>query len=164
MLYEIKIKVTSPWLGDKKGVDQVRRFQKRTLDDGAEGFSIDLPYWCWALGEAIDALHIGNILIVDHVRVEDAIKKPTLVLHNRRWYDKVGKPKTEMFESIRENTTLNFKLVVTKAQLLGNALTVSVTKAEIMSIFNFIGKYIGLSPWGNKFGYGRFRVVEVVEL
>jgi hypothetical protein len=35
------------------------------------------------------------------------------------------------------------------------------TKEEVKECFTIIGESIGLSPWGSKFGYGRFIVEEV---
>jgi hypothetical protein len=125
---------------------------------------IPIPQWQWALSEATDAL-CRNDLLVDNVRFT-SMKMPTVVLFNRRWKDN-GKNREELFEAFREGTVLTVPFYVPSAPDV-DLPAVDKNKRppdnpEMNLLFSFIGEVLGLSPWGSKFGYGRFNVLEIVE-
>ena len=159
MLYELKIKLTSPWLGQQRTHQHVRRFRREKNNR----LIIDTSQWQWAIQEAAEALHL-DCIDVSTIHTESGFDAPSLQLFNRRYTHK-GKPHEEMFESIRENTTLTFNVLVTKPHPVS---TESVglrppDQEELMALFAFVGKMIGLSPWGTRFGFGRFTVEQIKE-
>ena len=159
MLYELKLRLTSPWLGQQRTNQHVRRFRR----DRNNRLAIDTAQWQWAFQEAADALHMKHVDI-STICTESGFDVPSLQLFNRRYSHK-GKSHEEMFESIRENNVLAFDILVTKPLPAGGG-DVSMTspdKDELTQIFAFIGKMIGLSPWGTRFGFGRFTVEQVIE-
>jgi hypothetical protein len=122
---------------------------------------IDTAQWQWALQEAAEALHIEDIDIAT-IRTESGFDAPTLQLFNRRYSHK-GKPHEEMFESIRENTILTFNILVTKPlPIVGESNGQRQPDLdELNKLFSFVGKMIGLSPWGTRFGFGKFTVEQI---
>lgn len=154
MLYEIKFKLASPWLGQQRTNKHVRRF-RREKDNR---LTIDTAQWQWALQEAADALHLDHV-DVSTIRTEVGFDSPSLQLFNRRYSHK-GKPHEEMFESIREGTILTFDILVTKPPPASTEddVRTSPGQRELHTMFEFVGKMIGLSPWGTRFGFGRFIV------
>jgi len=157
MLYEIKIKLTSPWLGQQRTRGQVRRFRR----DNGNRLLIDTAQWQWAFQEAADALHLDKV-DVSTIHTESGFDAPSLQLYNRR-YTYNGKAHTEMFESIREGAVITFDLLVTTPPP-GPSDSSSVSppdNVELKSILAFVGKMLGLSPWGTRFGFGKFTVEQV---
>lgn len=55
-------------------------------------------------------------------------------------------------EAIEPGTKVTFTAVVDDA----------VTESSLRALLDWVGKYVGLSPYGYNLGYGRFNVLEVV--
>jgi hypothetical protein len=162
MLYELTMKLTSPFLGDQRTSEGVRRFP-RSKDGNLE---VPAAQWQWAFQEAIYTLRMEG-LQVDSVRFKDYIA-PSIVLYNRKWHE-AKKQRTEMFEAIRENTELTIQFFVPRTQeptghSSDAAAGRSPTIPELTKILDFIGDMLGLSPWGSKFGYGKFKLLGIREL
>ena len=62
--------------------------------------------------------------------------------------------KTDHFESFRKGTvlTINFRIQESPR---------APSLAQFQDLLSFVGTWLGLSPWGSKFGYGRFEVLEL---
>lgn len=153
MLCEIKLRLTSPLLGQQRDPSGIRRFT-RTHN---KALAIDLERWIWAFNEAAEALHLG--VLTDALHPSDGIASPTLDLHHRHWVDRKSgreQQKSEMFECVRKGTVLTFRIAVTCKDKLPPP-----TQEQLKAMFNYIGEFIGISQWGNRFGYGRFTVEAV---
>lgn len=157
MLYEVKIKLTSAWLGQQRTKEQIRRFRKLKPSNN---IAIDNAQWQWAFQEAADALHLNHV-DVSTIYTDQGFEAPTLQLYNRR-YTHNGKPHQELFESIRENTVITLEMLVT-TPTQQNKLTQSPSKSELDQILCFVGRMLGLSPWGSRFGFGRFKIESIEE-
>ena len=162
MLIQTKIKVRTSWLGAERTAQQIRRFER---DTQSTLIRLDLAQWNWALSQAVDALGM-DFIDISSIRFPTTIDSPKLELMVRRW-SKTGKGQLEeKFESIRSGTHLTFDvLIVTSkepaASTGGKEDGRPPTIEEFEQIMQFIGKHIGLSPWGNRMGYGRFDVLEI---
>ena len=154
MYIDVRLKLTSPFLGNKRTPAQVRRFV-RNKDD----LALDLVQWNWALKESLMALHIDSVDL-ECIRLPTGIRMPAVVAYNRRW-DNKGKEQQEMFEAIREGTVLTVPVLITSTSE-NSSLRPPATE-EFKSLINFTGKMLGLSPWGCRFGYGRFYVLSITE-
>jgi len=66
-----------------------------------------------------------------------------------------------MFEAIRENCVLTIKVLVTATDKQDKF---APDLARLRDIFRFAGRFLGLSPWGGQYGYGRFDVEEITPL
>jgi hypothetical protein len=156
MLCEIKIRLTQPMLGQQRDPSGIRRFTRTS----AAALAIDHERWIWAFNEAAKALHLE--VDTSALHPSDGIASPTIVLYNRKWVDRKSgseRQRQEMFESVRKGTVLTFRLAVTGSQLLP-----APTPDEVKALFSYIGEFIGISQWGNRFGYGRFTVDTVTPL
>lgn len=61
-------------------------------------------------------------------------------------------------------TVLTFKLLVPGDPEPGTqSRGRTPTELELTRIFETIGEMLGISPWGSRFGYGRFKVVSVAK-
>ena len=162
MLLRVKIKLKSPFLGNCRTTDKIRRFDRSKAFK--HDIQVDMVRWNWAIEEAIEAL--GMDLDPSAVRVTPNYKAPKLELYVRRWRDgKTGKQKEEMFESIKSGAVLTIDVLVinNKEPEGSNADDVfkKPTKEDLKDILSLVGRMLGLSPWGSKFGYGRFEVLAI---
>ncbi len=148
-LYSLKIKLTSPWLGHQRTRENVRRFRR----DRDGKLAVDMSQWSWTFKQAVEALHMDDI-DSDTIRPQMNIDPPTLVLY-RRNYKHNNKQQMEMFEALRENSTLTIQILVTGTEKDNKY---SPDEARLRDIFRFTGMFLGLSPWGGQYGYGRFEV------
>lgn len=142
-------------LGNKQTKENVRRFER---DDAFKPprLKIDLAQWYWALGQASEAMGYSNIDQFS-VRFEDSMVAPSLELYVRRWDNR---REQEMFESISKGTvlTLHPMLLSSQEPSQGVGKRRPPTTDELGRMMQCVGDMLGLSPWGSKFGYGRFRV------
>lgn len=160
MLASTKIRVTSPWLGSERTAQQVRRFER---DNFSKQLKLDLAQWNWALDQALESLDMKHI-DPGSVRFPVHIDAPSLELFLRRWSNTERGQQQEKFESIRAGTQLTFNVLLTTAREPSSGSKVDTrppTVEEFKKIMSFIGEHVGLSPWGNRMGYGRFQVMEV---
>lgn len=163
MLLCVKIKLKSPFLGNCRTTDKIRRFDRSKAFK--HNIQVDMVRWNWAMEEAISALELD--LDSSAIRVNPTYKAPKLELYVRRWRDgKSGKPKEEMFESIKSGAVLTFEmLVVNNEEPEGASPKKETFKKptieDMEKILDTVGRLLGLSPWGSKFGYGRFKVLSI---
>jgi len=141
MLYTIKLKLTSHILGEKR-VSGIRRLNKV-----GDQIIIDGDLWANKLFQS--ACDLGLIYDKSVIRFDESYRSPSIHLY-RRVYKKT---RIEMFESIRKGT------VITMDLLIDNTNTYSLTSEEYTKMFNHMGKYYGITEWGEKFGYGRFYIL-----
>ena len=159
MLYEAKIRLNKAFLGSQCTRDKIRRFHKTKSGE----IIIDTDRWSWALREAAISLRLDKTVDLDCIRFEEGFRSPTLSLYVRKWHER-GKQREEMFESIRENTILTFDILITSVYTEQGLNAKQPPDAEqFTALMNFVGKMIGLSPWGSKFGFGRFQVESLKE-
>jgi len=143
MIILIKIRLTSPILGENRLDSRgVRKFKKRSGGD----ILIDKRHWNEQLDTAkgILKLPVNNSCVI----IPDKYVSPTLHLYRRRF----SGTKIELFESIRTGTVLTFELATREDQ--PNCPTLD----QIEKMLVVIGEHLGLSQWGSKFGFGRFKV------
>ena len=165
MLYNLKIKLTSKMLGDQRTRDNIRRFDRPAALQG--DIRMDIPRWHWAIREAFSSLQLDE---VDHRKIlmEHRLKSPRVDLYVRKWTQenkRTGAKENcrEMFENIREGAELTLQVLVTD-ELSPEELDVGLrapTPEELTKVFSVIGELVGISPWGNNFGYGRFTVLSL---
>ena len=159
MLFEVKLRVTRPLLGQQRMPNGVRSFTRIRGDDNR--ISVDLQHWCWAFQEAVSSLHLPVLTTTLYPASGFAV--PTLVMYNRKWSTKTAdgreRPQSEMFEAIQAGTILTFQIMSAAGPDKSDGP--APTCEQLQALLNFIGEFIGISQWGNKFGYGRFRVESI---
>jgi len=156
MLYQVKLRITQPWLGSQKTPEQVRRFRK--IEGGPKDGEIELDrvLWDWAYKQAVEALHFDDI-DTGTIRAALSTRCPRLVLRQRKFTNQKNKIQEEMFESIPKNYVLTVDIMVTTVPETNKGKR-APTEGELHTILSFIGEKVGLSPWGSRFGYGTFTV------
>ena len=159
MLIKMRLRLRTPLLGNQQTPENVRRFVR---DDAFRPprLKVDLAQWYWAVGQSMEALGYSN-LDQFAVRFEDSMVSPKLQLYVRRWSDtKRGGHEQEMFESIGKGTVLTFHpmLLSTQEPSQAESKRRPPTLEELRKVMSCVGDMLGLSPWGSKFGYGRFTV------
>jgi len=167
MHYSLRIKLITRMLGDQRNADKIRRFPKPGIMKGE--IAMDLSRWSWLLTEALHSLNMPEI-DVESVHMCSSFRSPTLEVFRRNWREtnrRTGKTREcdEMFESIRPGAELELRLFVTQTKDPGGmeeeVETRPPTTEELRKVFEVIGTTLGVSPWGSKFGYGRFEVLEL---
>jgi hypothetical protein len=156
MLCEIKLRLTQPMLGQQRDPSGIRRFTRTS----SNALAIDLERWIWAFNDAAQSLHMN--VHTGALHPAEGITAPTLVFYNRRWIDRKGTKEvqcSEMFESVRKGTVLTFRVAVTSGQDKP-----APTLEQVKQLFSYIGEFLGISQFGNRFGYGRFTVESATAL
>lgn len=156
MIYKLRLRLTSPMLGARRD-HGIRRFDRQNR---AGNLWLDMPpdLWRWAIREAVSGLWLKD---VDPLCVQcpNGFLSPALVKYDRQFF-KGGKKKTELFECIRSNTVITIRFAVTDRDP-GKPQDVSSrgpNEAELQQIFKYVGRFLGISPWGQSMRYGRFEV------
>lgn len=143
MFYKIKLKLESPILGEKRDKD-VRRLNKKN-----DYIIINKEQWATKFFKS--ATDLGLVVDLNSIRFDESYLSPSIHLYRRK-YNKI---KFELFECLRTGT------VITTYLLLDNNPAFPITDDEVNSILGHMGKYYGITEWGEKFGYGRFKVLEL---
>lgn len=157
MLVDAQIKLKTPLLGDKVCRDRVKRFSRE--NSVATGIlPLDTPLWIWALSEAAKSLNI--VYTPEAFRMASEVTSPTICLYNRKWVDKKGRKHTDQFEAVRAGTILTVPFILFDNPSPGKEGPVLSLK-EFGDMLSLTGSMIGVSPWGSKFGYGRFKLVKL---
>jgi len=146
-IIQLQIRLTSPILAEKKTNAKIRKFEFE-----CDGFlKLRKKDWYDALREAANILEIDKN--IDTIQIPDTLISPTIRIYRRTY----NKGKTDVFQSIQKNTILSLQLKVSNKET-------SPTVNELKLLFSMIGDFIGLSEWGNKFGFGRFKVLQIYEV
>lgn len=160
MFCALRIKLTSPWLGDQRGNDRVRRFGRSNKDKNY--LSLNISRWHWACSSAAKALNLPVEMNPCDVHFPDKFKAPSVILYRRKWKaSENDRVKEELFESINSGNVLHFDFFVPDQSDKDKKR--APTLKELQDMLKFVGEYVGLSPWGSRFGYGRFIVEGLAE-
>lgn len=160
MLCRLRIKLTSPLLGSHPTPGGVRRFERIKSDKDMLVYRPEA--WRWLVGEAITSLHMPAYM-QECIQPPEGFPAAKIHFYTRKYFQN-KKPCRDEFEAISSGTILTLRFAVTSPPPDCDA---SITCGgppsyeDIRAIFRFGGQFLGMSPWGSKFGYGRFIVVEV---
>ena len=117
------------------------RFQR----DGGDYIVFQQSWWYSAFCSAIELAHVRGIKAAD-VSMNLSFEAPTSV-YNRRY----GKDNYREHEAIMPGEKVKFEAVVAD----------HVTTSTLTAILNKLGAYVGISPFGHRLGFGKFKVLEV---
>ena len=164
MLYNVKFRLTSQFLGSKNTSSGIRRFRRvggAASDQKEDLMLLEEDVWRWAMQDAVESL--GLEIDTGRVNLPPGIRLGSIFLFDRHYKTKAtqyraAKDKTAKHEMIRAKSVLSFKINISGPRPGDHEQAPAPTIGELEKIFNHIGEYIGLSPFGNHFGYGRFYV------
>ena len=138
----------------------IRRFER--TDD--QKLKTPLPIWDWALRETFSNMGWRDKIDWSAVRPHPVFRADALSIHNRSYF-KNEKKKSEDFESVEPGQVIVQPMLLTdgpdniSARKRNGARLPAV--GELGAVLDLIGQWCGISPWGNRYGYGRFDVVSV---
>lgn len=176
-LFNIRIKLTEAMLAARRGSNKIRRFDlapidKKKFPDRPLMWEPNLLQWRWAIKEALEAKGFSE-QVIDFIRLPSQIKCPTIHLYQRNWKDtkNPGVQQHEMFEAFNVGAEITIPILIISNLEEGSEAPIKnafeeafkpkpPTENDIIECFELIGSNIGLSPWGSKFGYGRFIVLK----
>lgn len=144
MVIIAKIKLTSLILGENPPDNSgIRRLKKRSGD-----IAVDVKQWTEQIKAACGVL--GYKINAEALLLPDSYETPMIELHRRTY----SGTKVELFESIRKGAELSMEFA-TRGDLPD-----CPTLEQVREILATIGRHFGLSQWGNKFGFGRFKLIQ----
>lgn len=151
MLHTLKLELLTEMLGNLQSAQGIKKFKR--VKSGAIAF--DFATWSWASSNAANQLGIT----FDEANLRPSpswCHTPRVIIHKRNW-EKNGVPMVDTFESFQPHNEISIKMFIAKPAQgsRGNA----PTPAEVVQMAEIVGEYFGLSPWGSKFGCGRFKVL-----
>lgn len=142
MVIIARVRLMSPILGElNKDKDGIRRFKK-----SQGGIAIDKRTWLAQFTEAARVLGI-RFGQQDTILFEAGYYSPCIRLY-RRIYSKVH---VELFEAIQKGTVLTLEF------------TTTLPLDRFRALFETVGKHLGISQFGSKFGFGRFEILDIGE-
>ena len=144
MTLNVRLRIVSPFLGDMPpGRDGVRHFRKL-------GNCIQLDVALWLEQLTLAALRTGFAADISSIKPPERLLMASIHIY-RREYSKV---KVDQFESFRKGTILGLQMDVEQRPK-------APASDQVHHLMSYVGDHLGLSPWGSKFGFGRFTVLEV---
>lgn len=155
MLHSVTLKLTRPLLGDKRTSSNIRRFQR---DESDACIELEPSFWFWTVRQAVLALSLNSV-DESTIGVPGSVKTPALALYAHGYYGRDGRRREDRFECVRSGTHLTFEILLTES--LEKDGRRAPTLEEFTSILKFVGKYLGISPWGSKFDFGRYELLDL---
>jgi hypothetical protein len=150
MLYSVCLQLKTHMLGsctpDKTGV---RRFNKTS--DGLIVINQDI--WEELFEQAQNDLDTQYDLKA--IVFPRGIRAPALQQHTRRY----NRNKTDFFEAIQPGTNLKFEILIRSSNFRH-----APGQEGLLKLLTHVGEWCGISPWGTKFGYGKFAPQSVTPL
>lgn len=162
----ITIKVHKPFLGDQ-GSPNTETKTKLGLKKvgGRYAFPVKTAWWQKSIKDAAQILGISSYVNLEAIAVPTWVYTTTEVVDHTRTWKQHGTKQIQVFESVPENATLLFSIsILPESEIQLSQIAAQLNKlaqptlSDIENIFSCIGEYIGLSPFGSKFGFGRFEV------
>lgn len=148
MLLEVKLRLFTPVLGglrpDQGGVRRFQRTNGRLL--------VSQFHFEESIGLA--SHNLGMASAEAFLRFEHTCLPPTIVLYDRR-YRAGGAQQRELFEAFRKGTVITFKVI------LRDDIPGCPSLPQVQQLFELAGEFAGMSPFGGKFGMGRFSVEQI---
>lgn len=158
---DVRIKFTRPFLGTRPGRDGVRTIDVDRRPAGEEDamLCLDHAQWRWVMKEALDSLGLSSQTSVDFIRFPAKAKAPKISRY-MKVFDSKNPKKNPVFECFPAGSVLAFSVFLLGSEE-GDATDNKrpMTEDEFKECLKLVGEFIGISPWGSKFGYGRFDVL-----
>lgn len=143
MILIAQIRLTEHFLGElKPDQEGVRRFRR----DREGRVLLNQSYWLEQLCVASRSLRLPALDIPQTVIPPTAMLPASIHLKRRVFSGRY----TELFESFRKGTILTFEMQ------LHTEKEHCPTSGQLQILLQYVGSHLGISPFGSKFGLGRF--------
>jgi hypothetical protein len=144
MMLIVQLRLTSHFLGElRPDHGGIRRFKK----DKSGRVFVNQKFWQDQLSLAARNLNF-DVDVRGTVNPPPSILSPSVHFY-RRVYSQVN---VELFESFLKNTIITFDLMIRED------LPKCPSLDQLWALWSFTGEHLGLSQFGSKFGFGRFRL------
>lgn len=154
----IKIKLQRPILGCRRDEEEVYRLDTCT-SSGHLAWALDQAQWAWALKQGAEVLEY-DFVDTGCIRLPLTVEIAGVTPYVRNFRDKKGKLCEQQFEAIRSSSTISVPVTVLDVEDGVAYKGDPPTPGQLTAIFGVVGDSVGISPFGSKFGYGRFDVLE----
>lgn len=114
--------------------------------DGTNALIFHQTWWYSAFSRAIETSSVRGVKPSD-IAMDLSVNAPT-----EKWNRHYGPNKSRLHESIMPGTKVTFKALVAD----------KITESNLAEILERMGRFVGISPYGHKLGFGRFKVIDVV--
>lgn len=136
------VEFTQHVLANGVGPDGSRDMFQRNADDK---LVFQQSWWFSAFKRAIDMERIRGIK-ASEIYMDLFVDAPTEMFKRR-----YGRGNTRVHEAIMPGTRVEFNAVVDDR----------ITESTLRALLERIGRFIGLSPYGHKLGYGHFQLIDL---
>lgn len=165
MLVNLRIRLTAHILGDKKMRQQKRDPNEEeppmlrvfsTVEE--DEHPLDLVDLYESLRAAISDLGLLHIS-AEMIHFPTHIQKPKYIRYVRHYQPRnSGRKLEEIFVGIQKNNVLTIPVFIYDDDSSEPGALKPPTLEEFEKIMIYVGKHIGISPFGKNFGYGRFTI------
>lgn len=173
MRYIVQIRLTSPCLGDE--ISEVGpELERRSIwrFNRAHGtdmhWELDANTWEFLIRESLAALHLDKELSHHSFQIPSPIMLPRLTLLKRQTGKKrhgTNIPIYKDHECINTNTIITIETHVYEEippEVRNQDKYRAPTIEDIRLVWTYIGKHLAISPWGRRFGNGRFTIEDII--
>ena len=137
------VEFTQHVLANSTGADGKRDVFQR---DSHKRLIFQQSWWYSAFKRAMEMEHIRSLKPGD-ISMDLCVEAPTQFFDRR-----YGRGEVRTHEAIMPGTRVTFHAVVDDG----------VTESTLRRILERMGRFVGLSPYGHKLGYGHFELLELV--
>lgn len=156
MKINIILRLQKAVLAERRGTHC--RVMDTAIKDGELVWELNQVRWRWMMNEAMASVPGTEDVSVDYIRLPVYVKAPKLCMYERK-YTLNGEKKKETFEAFPAGSRITVPIFILN-EMESDDITDKrpPTKEEVLAMFEVAGESIGISPWGSKFGYGRFDI------
>lgn len=117
----------------------------RFMRDSDNKLIFQQSWWYTAFTKAIEVSQLKGIKAGD-ISMDLTVEAPTQIYARRYGEDKIRK-----HEAIMPGTIVKFNAIVSD----------HITESTLQQLLSKLGTFVGLSPYGFRLGYGKFKVKEI---
>lgn len=157
MLLKATLLLTSEIVAERRTHRCIRVFDR----DGGR-IRTQLATWEWAFKTAAGNLRIDRELDLTSIRPEPTWFAPVETELRRSYRGRNGAKQTERFQCVPAGTEITHRFVISAgpdshAGKRDKELR-EPDAEQFLKMLSHIGYFLGVSPWGNRYGHGRFTV------
>lgn len=113
---------------------------------------IRLPDNFWENHLKLAQQDICSCYYLEAVVFPPTVKVPSVQIYKRKY----NRSKVDVFESVQKGSSVRIDILVRTT-----GTNIAPGTQGLRKLLEHIGQWIGISPWGGKYNYGRFEVVHV---
>lgn len=165
MIVNLQIRLKSRIVADKRvpeGTPDNQKWVRRFSTTPEEEHPLNLIEWQRVIRNAVSDLNLDEV-DPEQVIFPTTIRKPRYVRFSRSFTTPGNRQdeKKEEFECVDIGNILTIPVFIFNEAAHSFSSQRPPTLEEFRKIMEFVGAHIGISPFGNQFGYGRFTIHKI---